>query len=318
MENSFSIQCNYSFFQLKSNAENATQSSKNPIDDLVYISVKDLQNQTDKLLTPKSLPIWEPYLQQMFDSDSNDTKFNVSQLEIITSNADILYIQTIAEYLLEIPTSHLEFYLWLSAVEELILHTTSEMRLLHAEYMRLVIGTEGNSPRSIYCAHGINSLMGMAVSYALADDDFTRHKLPNVRRMLNDIRRSFNNLVRSTTWMDGPTKHETLQKSAEMKSFIGYPDWLTNATALDEFYEDVHVNASTHLENMVGVLRWQMQIKLNNLNVPEPFGWATSPSNVNAFHTFQANAISKYVNVWVCVCVNVCAWVLAYCMFECH
>ncbi|XP_073814712.1 M13 family metallopeptidase neprilysin 5 [Musca autumnalis] len=279
-------------YKLKSNAENATQSSKNPIDDLVYISVKDLQTQTDKLLTPKALPIWEPYLQQMFDTTSNDTKFNASNIEIITSNADILYMQTIAEYLLEIPTSHLEFYLWLSAVEELILHTTSEMRLLHAEYLRLVIGTEGNSPRSIYCAHGINSLMGMAVSYALADDDFTRHKLPNVRRMLSDIRRSFNNLVRSTTWMDGPTKYETLQKSAEMKSFIGYPEWLTNATTLDDFYEDVHVNASTHLENMVGVLRWQMQIKLNNLNVPEPFGWATSPSNVNAFHTFQANAIT--------------------------
>lgn len=254
-----------------------------------------MQNQTDKSLAPKTLPIWEEYLQQMFDSGSNDsTKFNSSQIGIITSEADIMYLQSIVEYLLEVPISHLEFYLWLSTVEELILHTTSEMRLLHAEYMRLVIGTEGNSPRSIYCAHAVNSLMGMAVSYALADDDFTRHKLPNVRRMLNDIRRSFNNLVRSTSWMDGPTKYETLQKSAEMKSFIGYPEWLTNGSALDEHYDGVHVNASTHLENMVGVLHWQMRGKLNNLYVPEPFGWATSPSNVNAFHTFQANAISKY------------------------
>ncbi|XP_065358799.1 endothelin-converting enzyme 2 [Calliphora vicina] len=284
-------------YKLKSAAENATKSSKNPIDDIVYLSVKDLQNQTDKLISPKTLPIWEDYLQLMMAStvnikNNNGGKFNTTDLQIITSDADIFYLQTITEYLLQVPPSHLEFYLWLSAVEELILHTTSEMRLLHAEYMRLVIGTEGSSPRSLYCAHGINSLMGMALSYALADDDFTRHKLPNVQRMLHDIRRSFNNLVRSTTWMDEPTKYETLQKSAEMKSFIGYPEWITNATALDDYYEGVKINTSTHLENMVGVLLWQTQMKLNDLNVPEPFGWATSPSNVNAFHTFQANAIT--------------------------
>uniref|UniRef100_A0A1I8P4T7 Peptidase M13 N-terminal domain-containing protein n=1 Tax=Stomoxys calcitrans TaxID=35570 RepID=A0A1I8P4T7_STOCA len=278
--------------KLKSIAENSTESAKNPIDDLVYKSVQDFQNLTDKLLSTKSLLNWEEYLQLMFDGGSNSTKFNSDTMEVITSNSDILYLQTILEYLQDLPSSHLEFYLWLSAVEELILHTTSEMRLLHAEYMRLVIGTEGSSPRSIYCAHGINSLMGMALSYALADDDFTRHKLPNVRRMLDDIRRSFNNLVRSTSWMDEPTKHETLQKSAEMKSFIGYPEWITNGSALDEHYEGVHVNASTHLENMIGVLRWQMQDKLNNFHVPDGFGWATSPTNVNAFHTFQANAIT--------------------------
>lgn len=284
-------------FQLKSEAENSTKSSKNPLDDIVYLSVKDLQNQTDKLIAPKSQPIWEDYLQLMMAGTTNvknGSKFNTTQLQIITSDADIFYLQTIVEYLQEVPPSHLEFYLWLSAVEELILHTTSEMRLLHAEYMRLVIGTEGSSPRSLYCTHGINSLMGMALSYALADDDFTRHKLPNVQRMLEDIRRAFNNLVRSTTWMDEPTKYETLQKSAEMKSFIGFPEWITNTTALDGYYEGVKANASTHLENMIGVLLWQTQMKLNDFEVADPIGWATSPSNVNAFHTFQANAISEY------------------------
>lgn len=269
------------------------------MEDIVYITVNDLQNLTDKLIAPKTFPIWENYLQSMM-ADTNNVnnngsgKFNTTDIKIITSNADIQYLQGITEYLHDVAAADLEFYLWLSAVEELILHTTSEMRLLHAEYMRLVIGTEGSSPRSLYCAHGINSLMGMAVSYALADDDFTRHKLPNVERMLRDIRQSFNNLVRSTTWMDEPTKSETLKKSAEMKSFIGYPEWITNATALDNYYDGVKVNVSTHLENMIGVLRWQTDMKLNNFKIPEPFGWATSPSNVNAFHTFQANAISKY------------------------
>lgn len=214
-------------------------------------------------------------------------------LTIITSPADILYLQRVVEYLEETPTSHIESYLWLSTLEELVLHTTSSMRLLHSEYMKLAIGTEGSTPRSLYCANGVNSLFGMAVSYVLADDRFVEEKLPRVQRMLSDIRRSFDRLVKSTTWMDAATKRKTIQKSAEMKSFIGYPTWLQNATALNAFYEGAETNATTHLENLMNFVHWQMMEKLNEMDKPEPIGWATSPSNVNAFHTFQSNAISK-------------------------
>ncbi|XP_054747358.1 phosphate-regulating neutral endopeptidase PHEX [Anastrepha obliqua] len=279
-------------YALKDDAENMTKTMTNPLEDIVYISVADLQNLTDKLIAPKTMLNWEKYLQLMMKDANHLQKFNVSELTIITSHADIVYLQTVSEYLLDVPPTHIEFYIWLSVVEELILHTTSEMRLLHYEYMSQIIGTEGGSPRSLYCAHGINSLMGMAVSYVLADDDFTRHKLPKVQRMLSDIRHAFDTLVRHTSWMDKETKRGTLQKSASMKSFIGFPDWLRNATALNAHYAGVRVNVSTHLENMVGVLQWQMRDKLDNLYRPEPLGWATSPSNVNAFHTFQHNTIT--------------------------
>ncbi|XP_037943545.1 neprilysin-3-like [Teleopsis dalmanni] len=279
-------------FRLKEDAENATKPMKNPAEDIVYISVIDLQNQTDKLIAPKTIPIWEEYLQLIMNNTNHTKPFNSKDIKIITSQADIIYLQTITEYLFDVAPEDIEFYIWLSVVEELILHTTSDMRLLHTEYMRVMIGTEGSSPRSIYCAHAVNSLMGMAVSYSLADKNFTLRKLPKVENMLKDIRLAFEKLVRSTNWMDAETKRQTLQKSAEMKSFIGFPDWLTNATELNEYYEGVYVNETKHLENMIGVLRWQMQTRLDGFYEPEVFGWATSPSNVNAFHTFQSNAIT--------------------------
>lgn len=281
------------YFQLKEEAENITKPSKNPVEDIVYLSLADLQNQTDKRISPQSMPIWSRYLNLLMAGTKHADKAELLNLTIITSPADIHYLQRIVEYLQETPAMHIESYLWLSALEELVLHTTSDMRLLHSEYMRLVIGTEGSTPRSLYCAHGVNSLFGMAVSYVLADERFTRDTLPRVERMLNDIRRSFDRLVRATPWMDSATKRQTMQKSAEMKSFIGFPPWLRNRTALDEFYDGVRVNASTHLENLMGFVHWQMVNKINDMDQPEPIGWATSPSNVNAFHTFQSNAISK-------------------------
>ncbi|KAH8382417.1 hypothetical protein KR009_003389 [Drosophila setifemur] len=278
---------------LKEEADNNTKPSKNPADDIIYISLMDLQNQTDKNIAPKTLPIWVRYMELILKGTKHAGNTELtSNLTIITSQADIMYLQDIVEYLEETPPAHIESYLWLSTIEELVLHTTSAMRLLHSEYMRVAIGTEGSTPRSLYCANGVNSLFGMAVSYVLADEEFTREKLPRVQRMLSDIRRSFDRLVRSTSWMDAATKRKTVQKSAEMKSFIGFPSWLRNATALNAYYEGAEVNASTHLENLMDFVHWQMMDKLNEMDKPEPIGWATAPSNVNAFHTFQSNAIT--------------------------
>ncbi|XP_034488295.1 endothelin-converting enzyme 2 [Drosophila innubila] len=277
---------------LKEEAENMTKPSKNPVDDIVYISLMQLQNQTDKKIAPQTMPIWTRYMSLILAGTKQAVNQEASNTTIITSQADIFYLQSIVEYLQETPAMHIESYLWLSSLEELVLHTTSDMRLLHSEYMRLAIGTEGSTPRSLYCAHGVNTLFGMAVSYVLADERFYRETLPRVERMLSDIRRSFDRLVRATSWMDAATKRQTMQKSAEMKSFIGFPSWLTNETALNAYYEGVKVNASTHLENLMGFVHWQMLGRINDMDQPEPIGWATSPSNVNAFHTFQSNAIT--------------------------
>jgi hypothetical protein len=46
---------------------------------------------------------------------------------------------------------------------------------------------------------------------------------------------------------------------------------------------------------MLGILKWRMRKKISEWRKSNEFGWATTPTNVNAFHTFQANAISKYL-----------------------
>lgn len=57
--------------------------------------------------------------------------------------------------------------------------------------------------------------------------------------MLYDIKDAFVEHVNSLSWMDIETKQATLEKSKEMISFIGYPDWLFKDGALDVYYEGV-------------------------------------------------------------------------------
>lgn len=279
--------------KLKEDAENMTSKHvENAAEELMYLSLDALQNSTDRVLSTP-IPVWGKYLIKLFENIT-DTPIDPSKNEILTSKQDVYYLLNLITYISTLPEQELELYIWWTIVEEMLLHTTSDIRKLHNEYARSVTNLEGATPRSLYCTSGVNQMMGMAVSYAIAKPNFLTDIKPKVDTMLNNIREAFNNLVREITWMDDGTKCSTLEKSLAMKSLVGFPDWILKPGKLDEYYSGLKFNESSHLKNMVSVLTWQMTAKLWSVNETEGFGWATTPTNVNAYHTFQENAISKF------------------------
>lgn len=214
---------------------------------------------------------------------------------ILTTSEDLEYMQRFVELFVGTPPPIIEYHLWWTIVEDLIPHTTTDLRKLYSEYMRKATNIEGGSSRSLYCTKGVNRIMGMAVSYAILDQDFMNNSLPRVAEMMENIRESFNDLVRQVNWMDDGTKCATLEKSIAMRSLIGYPVWLTEQGMLDEYYKDVNLNGTTHLRNMMDLLRRNVKRKLQDWPDVTEDEWATTPTDVNAFHAFQDNAISKNI-----------------------
>uniref|UniRef100_A0A182JAC9 Uncharacterized protein n=1 Tax=Anopheles atroparvus TaxID=41427 RepID=A0A182JAC9_ANOAO len=281
-------------------AENASKSTnvedRLNLQDIVYYTVSDLQNITDTHLAPKDpLPIWDKLLNGMFEGIP-EAQLNLHEEMVLTSNADILYLKLLVEYLSVTPLAHVELYIWWTVVEELILHTTMEVRRLHYTYYQTIASTDGFSSRTLYCTGTVNRLLGMAVSYAISNENFTRHTKPRVKDMLGYIRYAFEGLVRDTTWMDWQTKQSTLRKSQAMRSLIGFPEWILDQQRLEQHYLGMKVNESTHLENMMEEVQRKNIIKLRRWRNKHELDWDTLPTNVNAFHTFQENAISMALN----------------------
>lgn len=211
-----------------------SKNPENPLDDIMPFRLDDFQNITDHLIAPKSLPIWIQYIRTLF---SGIPELTLKSNEIIlTSKGDLYYLQNIIEFLSNTSEMDIELYIWWSIVDELILHTVTEIRDLHNEYAKELTKLESTTPRSLYCTGGVNQLMGMAVSYAIAEPTFLTNTKPMVDTMLSNIREAFNNLVRQTTWMDNETKCSTLQKSVAMQSLIGFPEWILDRKKLDLFY----------------------------------------------------------------------------------
>lgn len=57
--------------------------------------------------------------------------------------------------------------------------------------------------------------------------------------MIINLKTAFKSLVDDATWMDSATKSIAKSKADFMASNIGYPDWMTNKTALNNYYASV-------------------------------------------------------------------------------
>ena len=57
--------------------------------------------------------------------------------------------------------------------------------------------------------------------------------------MIHDIREAFNDLLEENEWMDTETRHVAEDKANSMTERIGYPEYITNDTRLQEEYQNV-------------------------------------------------------------------------------
>ena len=57
--------------------------------------------------------------------------------------------------------------------------------------------------------------------------------------MVEYLRGAFGELLQAAGWLDAATKQKAQDKINAMKQFIGYPDWMRNRTAVEDFFEGV-------------------------------------------------------------------------------
>ncbi|KAJ4446787.1 hypothetical protein ANN_13485 [Periplaneta americana] len=259
--------------------------------DPIEMSVQELQEWTDGGHNGSLMLNWTEYFTLMFEGVENVTLDLEGEDKIVVTNAN--YLRDLAKLLAETPSKTLELTLWWEVVHVLAPLTNRDLRHLKERYIEKVMGGQAPEARSTFCANTVNYLMGMAVSYFFADTTFLNVTKSKVEEMLSDIKWAFSSLVRSVDWMDEDTKLATLEKADSLKHFVGFPEWLLEPGQLEIYYDGMEVNETAYLFNMIGVLHLYtvtMVNSLRQLNLED--NWATDPTDVNAFHTFQANAIT--------------------------
>lgn len=284
------------FYQVARLDKNESFSEETLKDD-DYMLVDELQRLTDEYvssvvnLTAKPKLIWRPFLESLFkdiitlDLDNKD--------QILVGN--LAYLKKTALLLVACEEQYLESYIWWIVVEMVVPQSSDMLRSIWTSYVNKLLEIEISESKSLHCAVAVNELMGMAVSWLFVDPTFHNNKAHKVLEMLEDIREAFSSLVFKTDWMDQKTKTATLEKSNKMTSYIGFPDWLFDEEKLDEYYKGIDLSETHYVDNVMQIVRleWNTTLAaLHDVNSYNESYWATDPTDVNAFHTFQLNQIT--------------------------
>ncbi|XP_076763055.1 M13 family metallopeptidase neprilysin 5 [Xylocopa sonorina] len=283
------------FYYLSRLESNQSVWDEDPTDD-DYMLVDDLQKLTDgfvtevnSTLTPK--PLWRPFIEHVFkDIDTLDLD---DKDRILVG--DLEYLKEIALMLALTEEQELETYIWWVIVDIVAPHSSDNLRRIWLNYVNEMTSVEIGESKSLFCATAVNELMGMAVSWLFVDPSFHEDKGKKVFEMMDDIKEAFASLVLQTDWMDQQTKMATLEKNRKMESQIGFPDWLFDEETLNEYYEGIDLSETEYLNNMVQIVRLMSLSELeliHDINYNNLSYWATDPTNVNAFHTYQFNHIT--------------------------
>ncbi|XP_066603000.1 neprilysin-1 isoform X2 [Prorops nasuta] len=270
--------------------------SEEDVKDEDYTMVDDLQKVTDEFILQynsslSSAPLWRPYIEQIFkdileiDLTGNDP--------VLIGNLD--YLMNIALILASTDQEDLESFIWWTVVDITVPHLSENLRNIWAIYIGKLMNVEVQESRSIRCASAVNKMMGMAVSYLYVDPSFHKNQGLKVEEMVNDIKEAFSSMVKRTDWMDRKTKRVTLEKNEKMLTEIGYPKWLFEKGKLDDYYKGINLKNTEYLDNLLQIVRLTSEEDskmLHKLNDGNQSFWATDPTDVNAFHTFQVNQIT--------------------------
>ncbi|XP_018302668.1 neprilysin-11-like [Mycetomoellerius zeteki] len=266
------------------------------LSDSDYMLVDDLQKLTDDYVINNNLsftptPIWRPFIESIFEGIVKLDLDNKDKVLI----GNLGYLKDVALLLAYFEEEALESYIWWTVVDIVVPQASEILRDIWKKYVSKVTDVEViDESQALKCGLVVNQLMGMAVSWLFVDPTFHENKANKVQEMLEDIREAFGSLVSKTDWMDQSTKTATIKKSQKMEYVIGFPTWLFNEKKLDEYYKGIDLSETRYLANIVQIV----QVKLNNRwaslreNIFNESYWATDPTDVNAFHTFELNHIT--------------------------
>jgi predicted metalloendopeptidase len=80
--------------------------------------------------------------------------------------------------------------------------------------------------------------MAFSVQFKIVSETFLFFKATALE-MIHDIREAFNELLELNEWMDEETREVAKDKANSMNERIGYPEYITNRTKLEDEYAEV-------------------------------------------------------------------------------
>ncbi|WP_426058899.1 M13 family metallopeptidase [Hymenobacter sp. B1770] len=127
--------------------------------------------------------------------------------------------------------------------------------------------------------------LGEAFGQLYVDQAFSPEAKAKALEMVNNIKSSMAEHIRTNTWMTEPTKAEALKKLNALRVKIGYPDvW--------KDYSDLQITRESYLKNVLAARQWNARRRTAKFGgAIDRNEWGMTPPTINAYYNPLLNEI---------------------------
>uniref|UniRef100_A0AC34FHN9 Uncharacterized protein n=1 Tax=Panagrolaimus sp. ES5 TaxID=591445 RepID=A0AC34FHN9_9BILA len=165
---------------------------------------------------------------------------------------------------------------------------------IQQDFLKDFIGRKTKSPRWKDCNSGSGSRMSYASGAMYVRAHFDKRDRDAALEMIEDLQAAFREILLETDWMEDETRKYALEKANDMQSLIGYPDFILNDTALDEYYDNLTLSDGDNYSEVIQkTTKWAQHKAFRRLLEPvDRSEFGTSSAVVNAFYSSVKNGIT--------------------------
>ena len=210
-------------------------------------------------------------------------KVNLEHTSILIRNPD--YFRGVNTLLHKTPASHLRAYLLFRLAFILGADLGDAFLDVGQQLQKMVVGQEHRVPRWYKCFNSVNHALPDYVGKIFVQRYFSIDILEEANKMLDNMRRVFEEELLALPWLDAVSKQEATYKLHAMFFSIGFPPHWADYKGL--------VLSGDFIQDGDRLYKWYIHHAFARLSRPvERNRWGTaSPAMVDAFYSYDKNGI---------------------------
>lgn len=186
----------------------------------------------------------------------------------------------------------INLYLEWHVVKTLVSYLSKPFREAKKEFSEVLSGVSGREDEWRYCITDTDSVLGFALGALFVRNAFHGESKDTAEKMIGEVKTAFKNNLPYLDWMDERTRRAAIDKANAVIDMIGFPQYILNATRLDEEYSGLEINTSEYFQNNIRNLKFVLQKNMEKLHqAPKQNVWGMTPPTVNAYYTPSKNEI---------------------------
>lgn len=191
-------------------------------------------------------------LQLQYFNDILPEVSKVSENEVIIVY-DVEFFEKFDALLKTTPKRAMANYVMWRVAAESTNYLTDALRKRQLKYASVIIGQQSEEPRWKECIDLVTSNFQIATSALYVRKYFNEGSKKVALEMVNNIKREFEEILKTVPWMDDSTRGTALAKVKNIATHIGYPDELIDDKNLVKYYENVKVDENKFLESILSI-----------------------------------------------------------------